>query len=113
MKSKVLKTMTAVLALSVCVGLSACGKAEGGKADSGKMSSGSMTSKTSTASTAQGTQAVEMDKDMMSGTFVASMVNWPNQDVYEYKYMGLKFTLPESLLKKMENNYKIGIRIQR
>ena len=103
MKSKVLKTMTVVLALSVCVGLSACGKAEGGKADSGKMSSGSMTSKTSTASTAQGTQAVEMDKDMMSGTFVASMVNWPNQDVYEYKYMGLKFTLPESLLKKMEN----------
>lgn len=40
--------------------------------------------------------------DMISGTFKPSETTVPVQDSYEYKFLGLKFTLPKELLKQMK-----------
>ena len=40
--------------------------------------------------------------DMISGTFKPSETTVPVQDSYEYKFLGLKFTLPKELLAQMK-----------
>ena len=41
--------------------------------------------------------------DMAHGTYKPSDLTIPTQDTYEYSYMGLKFSLPESLMERMDN----------
>lgn len=43
-----------------------------------------------------------ISSDLISGTFKPSETTVPVQDSYEYKFLGLKFTLPKDLLKQMK-----------
>lgn len=44
----------------------------------------------------------EISSDLISGTFKPSDVAWEVQDSYEFPFLGMNLTLPEELLKQME-----------
>ena len=44
----------------------------------------------------------EISSDLISGTFKPSDVAWKVQDSYEFPFLGMNLTLPEELLKQME-----------
>lgn len=114
MKKKVWKVITAGLALSLCIGLGACGaKQEEGKAenkpdtgmtsdqkgnmapDAGKMDSNTMDPNT-------------IDPKMLEGTFDAKDVVMKAKDNYQFSYLGMEVTLPEALRQKM-NDYQVAM----
>lgn len=89
MKLKSIKIMT-VLALA-SLSLSACGA---------KKSGTSSVAKSSTAS-AQASMAVP--QDMLKGKFKAADSSWEAKKDYEFKKMGLKFSISDTLLEKLKN----------
>ncbi len=55
----------------------------------------------------EGGQAISMEdgeisSDLISGTFKPSDVAWEVQDSYEFPFLGMNLTIPEELLKQME-----------
>lgn len=95
MRMKTLKIM-AVVGVT-CLTLSACG--QGTKNDSGKSSAMGKSS-----SSSAGTENPNsIPESMIKGSFKASISSWKAKKEYEFKKMGLKFSLSDTLVEKMKN----------
>lgn len=80
MKNKLFKIISILLGVLLILGLTGCGR----KASNGPTGNGDLAT-------------------MMNGTVKPSELNMTRMEKYDYPYLGLSFTLPENLMKKMDD----------